>query len=200
MGYAVHTQYLSSDNTLMEPTIFSESDMTNSFRKMQVWPEDNYYMTKGILEKIIPLHASSLSENVTFIDFSRYHLRKLIHPSWIYKFAGDNTSIILLTDDTMVPLAKYWYERHATIIGIINSQKSDTLIMRNKTSYISKKYNNTSSLTEIEFIFLAHILQGRSIRTLAESKKLNSHQLSYYKKSVENKMGCSVNRILGSAL
>lgn len=168
-----------------------------------IWPEGNYYLKTGVIEKFLLAHQNRLSKGFIFVDFSFPNLRCLVDEEWIDFLAKTKMNIVIIADRKLMPLANYWFSKRNEIQGIIYADDDDNVVQYKirrlfTGRFISNKKGRT--LNSTEFILLNRFISGASIRQIIESDNIDIKKIYVQKLRLENKIGCSIHKMISQIL
>lgn len=168
-----------------------------------IWPEGNQYLNTGISQKWLTKHKNHLYHGFVFVDFSFPYLRTFSDEVWIERLARTDMHIVLIVDRRMAPLANYWILNSNHIQGVIYTSDSEeeqkTKLRRLFTGrQIVNKQGST--LNYNEFILLQKLMKGFSVRQAMQIDNPDIKKMYVHKFRLEQKLGCSIHKIITSVL
>ncbi|WON76154.1 LuxR C-terminal-related transcriptional regulator [Serratia sp. UGAL515B_01] len=159
-------------------------------RNFAVWPGNNRYFYKGILECFKSINTRTKQSKFIFIDFQMCNLLLLLDQDWLM-FCIFNR-IVLITDRHLLPLANYYKD---------TLSKVDSVILGTGTPEESfKKINHVISGEKVmppskirfssrEICLLRMLTRGFTVQVLADRLQLNPKTVYALRHNILEKMG-----------
>ncbi|AFJ45223.1 hypothetical protein EBL_c00870 [Shimwellia blattae DSM 4481 = NBRC 105725] len=163
-----------------------------------LWPEDNLYFNRGIIEGLLTDNNHAMLNGYIFIDFSITNLHIFTDDAWITFLSKSGLRIILISDRHLQPLANFLFKLHRPISAIIYhddelSVTSDK-IRKIFVGYIDL-HTRGPTMTQTEFIILGKFINGMTARQIAETMDLNIRHVYACKQRIEKHLGNKLNRL-----
>lgn len=168
-----------------------------------VWPDDNHFLKKGVIEKLLFDSKNCLSRGFVFVDFSFPYLRLFSDSQWIEQLANCGMYIVLLSDRSLAPLANYWLAHESHIRGVIYADDEESVQKQKIQRLFTGRLANGKdgrSLNHTEFILLKRFMSGAGIQQIIESENIDVKKIYAHKLRLENKLGHSIHKIISNIL
>lgn len=157
-----------------------------------IWPEDNYFFKLALSDMLS--HGVNVDHyhGIIFVDFSIENLLYFIHDEWIDFLSNYNMRIVLLSDNEMLPMARYWVNKEWRIVSVLDITEGMENISREIRKIIQFKTIPSpkgKTISEREINVLRYLYQGKSIADIARSLKCSNKSIYSSQYSLCKKFG-----------
>ncbi|KFB99325.1 RmbA family protein [Trabulsiella guamensis ATCC 49490] len=174
-----------------------------SYEVFSIWPDGNNFLKSGIIYSLLLKNKNHLLSPFVFVDFSLPNLRYFVDQEWIDYLTKTGMRIVIITDNSLIPLANYWLEKSDNIHGVIYAD-DDELIRDKKIKQlfmgrlVNKKRGRTLNFEEITL--LNRFLSGTDIQQAIVIDNLDEKKVYVHKFRLEKKLGHSIRNIISHIL
>ena len=180
--------------------LFPDSDVRVQYcshSEFAIWPEGNSFLKRGIVERLLLSNKNYLSKGFIFVDFSLPNLRFFSQSQWIDRLANSGMYIVIISDNSLAPLANYWFLKNDNVQGVIYAD-DDVLVQQQSIHrlFTGRRTNikRGRTLNDAEFLLLNSFISGASIQQEINISSIN--KIYAYKRSLESKLGHRIQTIL----
>ena len=180
--------------------LFPDSDVRVQYcshSEFSIWPEGNSFLKRGIIERLLLSNKNHLSKGFIFVDFSLPNLRLFSQSQWIDRLANSGMYVVIISDNSLAPLANYWFLNNDNVQGIIYAD-DDVLVQQQSIHrlFTGRRTNikRGRTLNDAEFLLLNSFISGVSIQQEINISSIN--KIYAYKRSLESKLGHRIQTIL----
>jgi len=158
----------------------------------RIWPNDDFYLERGIEFLIFNSQVKIGMECFIFVDFSKFNIRYFTNSVWINHLKTTGSRIILISDKTMCPIAYYWKKKHDQIITVISTEDNlDEIEKKISCCFrgLRDKRQERNKLKDIEITVLDLTLSGKTVREINKVLSLSDKKIYAIKNCLQKKMG-----------
>ncbi|CAM7487316.1 HTH luxR-type domain-containing protein [Citrobacter sedlakii] len=162
-----------------------------------IWPIGNFLLEKGITLLLKDNYYNIHSGGMIFVDFSHYYLSLFADDAWLNHLKKVPMKIILLSDQTMEPLAGYWKHKETCIVDVLTVRTYKPLALRKSGRMVSMNQSQKiTRATGLEVKILHLLLSGYSTQEVAEIVRISNKSVFNLKYSLERKMGKKLKELI----
>lgn len=165
-----------------------------------IWPENNSFLIKGILQYFSSINSKIISQPVVVIDFNYRNINFFLSNNWLDKFK--NTRLILITDRKMAAIAHYWFynDTSETIIStvIFHDDMAEDIKMKVSQSFLGKitrPSEKRAKFSANEYALFVELYKGQLPKKIAMKNSTNVKNIYAMKIRIETKLGVPISRL-----
>lgn len=162
-----------------------------------IWPGKNLYLVQGMTALLKDTYYNIHSGGLLFVDFTHDYLSFFSNDTWINLLEKVPLEIILLTEQTMEPLANYWKQNDNRIAGVLSVKTYRPFRLRNPRRVdLAGRSRKIKTATAMEVKVMELLLSGNSAREAGKALNISTKSVFNLQYSLERKFGKTLKEML----
>lgn len=161
-------------------------------KKIVVWPEDNYFLTASLNNLIFNKIECTFPKGAIIIDFCTENILLFLNDTWIKKLSAYGMNIVLISDQAMKSMARYWFNRKEEITDfLVVGEGMEKFIHNAGRIFNGRKisHRGIAEITEKEMQVLRMLSKGHSIRDISTAMRCSTKSIYNFQHSLCKKLG-----------